>query len=350
MARLKTPGWKTVKSLGTGGQAEVFLATRDPDPDGTQYALKVLRRNDTDSQSYGRFCREIEALMGLDHPNIIKVVECAPDNADCNPYYAMEYVAGAKSLKALMREKANPYKHDELAACQLFIQIVSALEACEVKGIIHRDLSPANVLVLPNGGIKIIDFGICKMGGADRVTQTDENFGTLNYRAPECSPHVEASATIATDLYSAGNILWSAITDRQVFEREKPVFNTCSMRQTFPEHHNHWHLQRLFEKTIRHDILNRFERAGQARVVAESVYGLMATYVLPIDDVMTRCSVCRTGNFLDPDKVVKHGGYLVFGQSHPNGMVKKICDYCGFCFLIFNERLQQTLNATRGLE
>jgi serine/threonine protein kinase len=350
MARLKTPGWRTIKALGSGGQAEVFLAKREPDPDGAEYALKVLRNTDVDSQAYGRFCREIDALKKLNHPNVIKVIECSPEGGEGNRFYAMEYIPGAKALKALMKEKSNPFKHNELAACRLFIQIASAIEACQTAGIVHRDLSPANVLILPDGGVKIIDFGICLLGGAERVTQTDENFGTINYRAPECSPHTSTPSDVTTDLYSAGKILWSAITDRPVFERERIAFNDCSMRQVFPEHHNRWHLQRIFEKTIRHDQPKRFQSAAQARVTAEILYGLMATYVLPIEDTMHRCPICKLGTLVAPEKIFKVGAYLLFGQSHPEGIAKRVCDYCGHCFLIAISKLNETLNAMTGIE
>ena len=127
MAKLSIPGWTLKRTLGAGGQAHVFLATRASESDGQQYALKVLKDNTEDSQSYGRFCREIDALKVLEHPNIVSVVEHAPEGAKGTLYYVMDYVPGAKSLKALIKEKANPYKHNELAACQLFIQLASVI-------------------------------------------------------------------------------------------------------------------------------------------------------------------------------------------------------------------------------
>jgi serine/threonine protein kinase len=348
MAKLNISGWKLGETLGSGGQAQVFLATREAD--GKQHALKILKNNDQDRQAYGRFCREIDALNKLDHPNIIKIIDHAPEGSSGPLFNAMEYFEGAKSLKALMKVKDNPYKNNELAACRLFIQIACALEACEPNAIIHRDLSPASILILPEGNIKIIDFGICEMGGSERVTQVDENFGTLNYRAPECSPHNETPWSVSTDLYSAGKIVWSAITDRQVFEREKPAFNQCAMRSMFPEHRNRWHLQRIFEKTIRHDRPNRFQSATQARIVAEGVYNMMATWVLPIEVLLYSCPVCRTGELVAPGAVIPVGGYLLFGQSHPDGVTQRICSTCGYCFLINHKQLTKTLDSTRNLE
>lgn len=350
MAKMNIPGWKIKETLGTGGQAHVFLAEKEPATDGQQYALKVLKNNNEDSQAYGRFCREIVALKKLEHPNIVGVIEHAPEGSTGNLYYVMNYVPGAKSLKALIKEKTNPYKHNELAACQLFIQLASALEACKSANIIHRDLSPANVLVLPDSRIKIIDFGICEMGGSERVTQTDENFGTLNYRAPECAPHSGTPFTITTDLYSAGKIVWSAMTDRQVFEREKPVFGACSMRDMFPDHPNRWHLQRLFERTIRLAPVNRFPNGTEARIFAEQIYNMMATHVLPIEQLLYHCPVCRMGKLVAAEKVVSRGSYLIFGNTQAEGVASYACDNCGYCYRICYERLNKTIKACREME
>jgi serine/threonine protein kinase len=351
MAKLNIPGWTIKSTIGTGGQAHVFLAERAGQV-GQQYALKVLKNNDQDSQAYGRFCREIDALKKLEHPNIVSVVEHAPEGTEGKLFYVMDYVPGAKSLKALIKEHTNPYKHDELAACRLFIQLASALEACEALGIVHRDLSPANVLIMPSGaGIKIIDFGICEMGGSERVTQTDENFGTLNYRAPECAPHSGRTFSVSTDLYSAGKIVWSALTDRQVFEREKQAFSNCSMKDMFPEHPNRWHLQRIFEKSIRLDPANRFQSAVQARVVAEQIFNLMTTHALPIEQLLNHCPICRMGKLVDPGRVVAVGSYILFGgQGQAQGVSSYVCDNCGYCFRICYERLNKTVKATREIE
>src|SRR5207245_774412 len=98
----------------------------------------------------------------------------------------------------------------------------------------HRDLSPANVLVTDDGRIILIDFGLCQIENGNRVTLTAEAVGTQHYRPPECSGFSSTVVTSKADLYSAGKILWSMVTNQFVFDREEPAFNELALSQLLP--------------------------------------------------------------------------------------------------------------------
>ncbi len=241
-------GWKLEGQLGHGGQGDVVLAVRASEPDGPKFAFKFLNDKGS-SKARERFRGELDALTRIDHPGIVKVVQHSQPEDDFQ-YYVMEYVDGAESLRRRMDRSTNPFFRDPLKAADGFIQIVEALAACEKQRIVHRDLSPANVLVTPTGRIMLIDFGLCHIEDGQAVTLTEEAVGTPHYRPLECSGHSRQEPDIRADLYSAGKILWSMITNKIAFDRESPVFNGRSLFKELPDLRMAWHLHHIFEYTV----------------------------------------------------------------------------------------------------
>ena len=94
----------------------------------------------------------------------------------------------------------------------------------------HRDISLNNILFLADGSIRLIDFGICQIEDGETISLTGESLGTRNYAAPECESGNDSNIDIRSDIYSAAKVLWSAITSREAFAREEPVFQNLSMR------------------------------------------------------------------------------------------------------------------------
>jgi len=217
--------WKpTGRILGEGGQAQVQEVEDCSCEYSGKYALKALAKGKP-GQAYERFYREITAIKGLRHPYIIKVVDSSSPQDDFH-YYVMELVEGAKPLQTVLGSPSNPFLSKPVASIDLFQMLVEAILACEKNEpkIVHRDLSPANVLFAPNGTIRIIDFGICQVEGEATITLADEGVGTINYMAPECESGATGNIGAHSDLYSAGKILWSAVTGQRAFAREKPAF------------------------------------------------------------------------------------------------------------------------------
>ncbi len=328
--------WKTTgETLGGGGQAQIYLVIDKGNENSSQYALKALRRKGP-GQAFDRFYREIDAVKRLDNPNIIKIIDHSNPEEDFH-YYVMEYIKGAKSLFQLVDSPHNPFFQNPLKSLDLFYRICDAIFECEKSNpqIVHRDLSPSNILILPDLSIKIIDFGICQIENGTPITLADEGVGTINYMAPECDSGSNERIAIGADLYSAGKILWSAVTGKRAFSREKPVFTSQSMPEIFPDSPTSWHLFHIFKKTIRHDWRERWGSAQYAMSAALHVINLINNGYPPLEVLTHRCPVCGVGE-LDGFQ----GSHMVFGNPNPGGISAVQCSYCGLCLAI-NFRLKQ---------
>ena len=312
--------WRsTGKVLGKGGQAEVVEVEDKQNPTAGRFALKTLVPR-KQGQALQRFKTEIGAIKSLSHPNILGILDYS-DNADF-PYYVMELVEGAVSLREAIENESCPYKGDALKAVDFFLQIAEAIKACETVKVVHRDLSPGNILIAPDTSIRVIDFGVCQMEGAKPITLDGESVGTHDYMAPECESWAEGEATNQTDLYSAGKLLWSAITGLTTFSHEELVFTTRSMSKMFPDRPETFHLHSLFEKTTRRLPADRFANATdaiqEAKKVRKLILGgyppleLLAEWICPI------CGVGKQGQTGDP-----------YGNSSV-ALFWYQCDYCGY--------------------
>ncbi len=335
----------TGKTLGEGGQAQVFLVKdKNAEYDGV-WALKALKRGEP-GQAYERFSREVAAIKKLRHPNIISIIDSSAQGDDF-PFYVMEYIEGARPLKSIIKAERNPFYGNPLKSLWLFEQVCSALVACEKTSpkIIHRDLSPSNILIIPDLTIKVIDFGLCQFQGDETITLIDEGVGTVNYMAPECESGSEDVISIGADLYSAGKILWSAITGLNAFSRESPVFNTKSMPEMFPEHPMTWHLHHIFEKTIRHDWRNRWGAAIQAEAVVRRVRSLIESGYPPLEEIGPQCPICGVGELSGFEQ-----SHAVFGNPNPRGIESRQCTYCGICFPFNSLKRRETLDSRKKLE
>ena len=171
--------------IGRGGMAEVRLA-RDLRL-GRTVAIKQLRVDlAADPIFQERFRREAQAAAGLNHPTIVAVSDTGetvlPDGQHV-PYIVMEYVQG-QTLREVMRTNSNikPERALEMTA-----EILSALEYSHRAGIVHRDIKPGNVMVTPEGKVKVMDFGIARAiaDSASAMTQTAAVIGTAQYLSPE---------------------------------------------------------------------------------------------------------------------------------------------------------------------
>jgi serine/threonine protein kinase len=256
----------------------------------------------------------------------------------------------------------NPFFHNPTRALDLFQQICAALTACEENRpkIVHRDLSPSNVLIASDLTVKLIDFGVCQIEASETVTLVDEGVGTVNYMAPECESGQNRAIDVGADLYSAAKILWTAITGRRAFSRESPVFREMSMTGMFPREPMTWHLHHIFEKTIRHDRRNRYPSAKDALAGSGWVRYLIICGYPPLEQIVapasntfrpfwrkrpTRCPICGVGNLLE-----FNGGHVVFGNPNPQGIFSLQCSYCGFCFPVNLLKAREILESRKKLD
>jgi WD40 repeat protein/serine/threonine protein kinase len=206
------PGYEIIRELGRGGMGVVYLAWQAGP--NRLVALKMILAGDYASpQQLARFRVEAEAIGRLQHPNIVAIYEVAEQ--DGRPYLCMEYIEDG-SLAQKQAGKSLPPR----TAAQLTETLARAVHYAHQRGIVHRDLSPANVLLTADGTPKIMDFGLAKLliGGAKGPTQTGAVVGTPNYMAPEQAEGKSTSISPAVDVYALGAILYELLTGRPPFQ------------------------------------------------------------------------------------------------------------------------------------
>jgi eukaryotic-like serine/threonine-protein kinase len=189
--------------LGVGGMARVYVASDRVLE--RQVAVKVLSPPYAQDPVFvERFRREARAAARLSHPNIVAVFDSGSD-AD-QPYLVMEYVAGQSLAELLARQgRLAPGRAAELA-----VEVCAALAAAHAQGLVHRDVKPANVLVGPDGQVKVTDFGIVKASAATAtLTGTGTVLGTAAYLSPEQAQGGPVDAR--SDLYGLGCVLYELV-------------------------------------------------------------------------------------------------------------------------------------------
>ncbi|MBR5444532.1 MAG: protein kinase [Clostridia bacterium] len=206
--------YRIEKLIGIGGMAIVYKAT-----DLLMrrlVAVKILKDEIAgDEPSVKRFKNESRAVSMLSHPNIVNVYDVSV--RDNIKYIVMEYVDGI-TLKNYMRHRQVLNLREIISYT---VQILRALDHAHKKGIIHRDIKPQNIMLLKNGAIKVMDFGIAKLPNAETVTMTDKAIGTVYYISPEQVSGGQIDAR--SDLYALGAMLYEMATGQLPFTAETPV-------------------------------------------------------------------------------------------------------------------------------
>lgn len=207
------PGFRIIRQIGAGGMGAVYLAEQKH-PRRT-VALKVIRPDRVTPATRRRFQYEADILGKLQHPGIAKVYAAGEFDLGSGPmpYFAMEYIAGARTLTQFARE----HKLDKRARLELFATVCDAVHHGHQKGIIHRDLKPANILVDETGWPRIIDFGVARASDREDAlatlqTHAGQIVGTLQYMSPEqCSGNVD-NIDVRTDVYALGVVLFELLS------------------------------------------------------------------------------------------------------------------------------------------
>ncbi|MBR3741492.1 MAG: protein kinase [Clostridia bacterium] len=206
--------YELVEFIGKGGMALVYRAIDKRT--GHNVAVKILRPEyNQDADFCSRFEREAMAASKMSHHNIVNLLDVGQD--DNMRYLVMEYVRG-QTLKDVIKQK-GPLK--PAVAAQIGIRILSALQHAHKNGIIHRDIKPQNILVDSDGLIKVGDFGIARVVGSNTISTDDIVMGSVHYFSPEQAKGEPVTA--ASDLYSAGVVLYEMLTGKPPFDGDTPV-------------------------------------------------------------------------------------------------------------------------------
>jgi eukaryotic-like serine/threonine-protein kinase len=217
MIGAKLGSWVLEKELGRGGMGQVYLARQEPPPaDGPRRAaVKVLAAELAVEPGFLlRFRREIDVLRQLDHPHIVRFLESGAQ--DGRFYFVMEYVDGPTFQELLEEQGRLPWPE----VLDLALQIAPALKHAHDRGIVHRDVKPANLMRVQNGPetpgtVKLTDFGIAALFASEHLTVTGGVVGTAEYLSPEQA--AGKPVTRRSDLYSLGVVLYTLLTGQTPF-------------------------------------------------------------------------------------------------------------------------------------
>ncbi|HYJ96514.1 MAG TPA: serine/threonine-protein kinase, partial [Burkholderiaceae bacterium] len=205
--------YRLISELGTGGMGTVWLAERIDGELRRQVALKLPRSGWTSGLAQ-RMARERDILAALEHPRIARLYD-AGTTPEGRPWLAMERIDGVT-----IDQHCREHQLDVAARLRLFLQVADAVAHAHARLIVHRDLKPNNILVTPQGEVKLLDFGVAKLLedeplAASNLTQQIGRAVTPDYASPE---QVGGRAvTVATDVYSLGVVLYELLTGERPY-------------------------------------------------------------------------------------------------------------------------------------
>ncbi len=192
--------------LGSGAMATVWRA-RHVSGIGLEAAVKRLHPHcEVDAEMRSRFRVEAEALARLQHPNLVRLLDYVEDDAGIA---LITEVVDGRSLSKVLSALADPMPWADVV--ELFTQIVRGVDHAHRQGCLHRDLKPANVMVGADGTVKVLDFGIASLVGADRMTEVGFVMGTPAYMAPEQRRSMQGLDARA-DVFALGVLLWEMLS------------------------------------------------------------------------------------------------------------------------------------------
>jgi len=278
MEPIKFGKFLVVDKIATGGMAEIYKA-RVKTPDGalrTVAIKKILGQYSKNEDFITLLTDEAKLMVTLNHPNIVPVIEFGAVDKDY--YLALEYIRG-KNLKDLLEKIEKSKLKIPLEVCSFIArEICQGLDYAHRKRgsdnknlkIIHRDISPTNVLLSYAGEVKIVDFGISKAATHTHVTQTGIIRGKMGYMSPEqTKSYLDIDGR--SDIYSAGILLYEMFTGRRLFPaetiqdaiqlvRKGDIPSPTKYRKDLPSQ-----LEQIVMKALKYEVRERIQSAGRMR-------------------------------------------------------------------------------------
>lgn len=275
--------YTVLKLIGLGGMGQVYLA--EDRALGRKVALKILLDSyaEKDPDGVRRFQQEARAASTLNHPNIAHIYEI--DRTNGTNFIAMEYVEGELLESRISGQPMGPLEIIDIA-----IQIADTLDEAHAKGITHRDIKSANVIISDRGRIKVLDFGLAKTSSLLEDGSTDSSFiktrpglvfGTVSYMSPEQA--LGRKVDNRTDIFSLGVVLYEMATGRLPFNGDTPTETIDRIAHAQPDGIARFNydvpdeLERIIRKSLRKSPDERYQTARDLLVDLKNLRHEMST-------------------------------------------------------------------------
>ena len=246
--------YEILEILGEGGMAFVYKA-RDTQLERF-VAIKTLKPNYVNQETFvERFKREAKTAANLNHPNIVQIFDWGIED---EPYFVMEYIEG-NTLTSIIAKNRTISLSDILF---IGAQVSNGLHAAHQKGLVHRDIKPGNIMITPDGKVKVTDFGIVSLQNEESdITGTGSILGTASYISPEQAQGKPVS--IESDLYSLGTVLYELIAGKPPFSGDTPISTATKHLTERPEKLSSF--RRDLPKGVENTIMKMLEKATYDR-------------------------------------------------------------------------------------
>ena len=246
--------YEIVEILGEGGMAFVYKA-RDKQLQ-RDVAIKTLKPNYVNQEKFvDRFRREAQTAANLNHPNIVQIFDWGIED---EPYFVMEYIEG-NTLTSIISGNRTVGLNDIL---YIGSQVANGLKEAHKRGLVHRDIKPGNIMITPDGKVKVTDFGIVSLQNEESdITKTGAVLGTASYISPEQAQGKPVS--FESDLYSLGTVLYELIAGKPPFTGDSPIATATKHLTDKPEKLSNY--RKDIPKALENAILKLLEKKPSDR-------------------------------------------------------------------------------------
>ena len=246
--------YEVVEILGEGGMAFVYKA-RDKQLQ-RDVAIKTLKPNYVNQEKFvDRFRREAQTAANLNHPNIVQIFDWGIED---EPYFVMEYIEG-NTLTSIISGNRTVGLNDIL---YIGSQVANGLKEAHKRGLVHRDIKPGNIMITPDGKVKVTDFGIVSLQNEESdITKTGAVLGTASYISPEQAQGKPVS--FESDLYSLGTVLYELIAGKPPFTGDSPIATATKHLTDKPEKLSNY--RKDIPKALENAILKLLEKRPSDR-------------------------------------------------------------------------------------
>ena len=246
--------YEIAEILGEGGMAFVYKA-RDKQLQ-RDVAIKTLKPNYVNQEKFvDRFRREAQTAANLNHPNIVQIFDWGIED---EPYFVMEYIEG-NTLTSIISGNRTVGLNDIL---YIGSQVANGLKEAHKHGLVHRDIKPGNIMITPDGKVKVTDFGIVSLQNEESdITKTGAVLGTASYISPEQAQGKAVS--FESDLYSLGTVLYELIAGKPPFTGDSPIATATKHLTDKPERLSNY--RKDIPKALENAILKLLEKRPSDR-------------------------------------------------------------------------------------